>query len=77
LERTLVTAGSSASTGSMLTAQNLYSGILPTGSISSIVSRFAAASLKWNGMKQLPRCSRCETLTSSSIAPRRELTRAS
>ena len=39
----------------MCTAQNLNSGIFPTGSISSIVSRFAAASLKWNGMKQLPR----------------------
>ena len=38
----------------MRTAQNLNSGILPTGSISSIVSRFAAASRKWNGMKQFP-----------------------
>ena len=62
--------------GSIRTAQNLNSGILPTGSISSMVSRLAAASRKWNGMKQLPRASRCETLTSSSMAPRRELTRA-
>ena len=45
---------------SIRTAQNLNSGIFPTGSISSIVSRLAAASRKWNGMKQLPRVSRCE-----------------
>src|SRR5205814_9442163 len=44
---------------------------------SSIVSRFAAASRKWNGMKQLPLASRCETFASSSMTPRRELTRAS
>src|SRR6185437_12178913 len=62
--------------GAMLTAQNLNSGILPNGSISSIVSRLAAASRKWNGMKQLPRASRCETFTSSSMLPRRDLTRA-
>src|SRR5215469_12330636 len=61
---------------SIRTAQNLNSGILPQGSISSIVSRFAAASRKWNGMKQLPRASRCETRTASSIVPRRELTLA-
>ena len=61
---------------SIRTAQNLNSGILPNGSISSIVSRLAAASRKWNGMKQLPRASRCETRTSSTIVPRRELTRA-
>jgi hypothetical protein len=39
----------------------LNSGIFPTGSISSIVSRLAAASRKWKGMKQLPGVSRCET----------------
>ena len=57
------------------TAQNLYSGILPVGSISSIVSTFAAASRKWNGMKQLPRVSRCEIRVFSSIEPRRDVTR--
>ena len=61
---------------SIRTAQNLNSGIFPNGSISSIVSRFAAASRKWNGMKQLPLASRCETFASSSMMPRRELTRA-
>ena len=44
-----------ADAGSSATAQNLNSGILPTGSISSMVSRFAAASRKWNGMNTLPR----------------------
>src|SRR6185312_2158229 len=62
--------------GSIRTAQNLNSGIFPNGSISSMVSRFAAASRKWNAMKTLPRASLCDTLTASSIDPRRELTRA-
>src|SRR6185312_16054215 len=61
---------------STCTAQNLNSGIFPYGSLSSIVSRFAAASRKWNGMKQLPSCSRCETRTCNSIVPRRERTLA-
>ena len=51
-------ASSAPVAGSIRTAQNLNSGILPNGSISSIVSRLAAASRKWNGMKQLPRLSR-------------------
>ena len=45
---------------SIFTAQNLNSGILPTGSISSIVRRFADASRKWNGMKHVPGVSRCD-----------------
>ncbi len=69
-------ASAASGAASIRTAQNLNSGILPHGSISSIVSRLAAASRKWNGMKQLPRASRCETRTASSIVPRRELTRA-
>ena len=51
-------ASSVPAAGSIRTAQNLNSGILPSGSISSVVSRLAAASRKWNGMKQLPRPSR-------------------
>ena len=65
----------SRSVVSIFTAQNLNSGILPNGSISSIVSRFAAASRKWNGMKHEPGVSRCETFAANSIEPRRELTR--
>ena len=57
--RTRAGAHAAAPSGSMRTAQNLNSGILPEGSISSMVSRLAAASRKWNGMKQLPRASRC------------------
>src|SRR5215207_4017646 len=51
-------AAGSAATGSTRTAQNLNSGIFPCGSISSIVSTLAAASRKWNGMKQVPGVSR-------------------
>src|SRR5437870_4984124 len=36
------------------TAQYLYSGIFAVGSSASIVSRFAAASTKWNGTKTDP-----------------------
>ena len=60
---------------SILTAQNLNSGILPVGSISSIVRRLAAASRKWNGMKHVPGVSRCDSRARGSIVPRRELTR--
>ena len=59
----------------MRTAQNLNSGIFPNGSISSMVSRFAAASRKWKGMKQVPRRLAVRHLARSSIAPRREVTR--
>src|SRR5919107_2501410 len=62
-------------TRSRRTAQNLNSGILPSGSISSIVSRFAAASRKWNGTKHVPGVSRCESRARSSIDPRRDVTR--
>ncbi len=44
-------AGSTAST---LAAQNLNSGILPNGSSFGLVSRFAAASTKANGMNTTP-----------------------
>ena len=60
LARARLDAGDAAvvHTRSTRTAQNLNSGIFPTGSISSIVSRFAAASRKWNGMKHEPGVSR-------------------
>jgi hypothetical protein len=64
-----------APAASIRIAQNLNSGILPVGSISSIVSRFAAASRKWNGMKQFPGASRWDTRVASTIDPRREVTR--
>ena len=35
----------------------------------------AAASRKWNGMKQLPSASRCDTRSRSSISPRRDRAR--
>src|SRR6188472_622807 len=60
---------------SIRTAQNLNSGILPTGSISSIVRRLAAASRKWNGTKHVPGVSRCDRRARSSIVPRREVRR--
>ncbi len=40
-----------------------------------MVSTLAAASRKWNGMKQLPGASRWEIFSRSSISPRRERTR--
>ena len=53
------------------TAQNLNSGILPSGSSSSRVSRLAAASRKWKGTKTEPRFSRVVSYTAKWITPRR------
>src|SRR5215213_5692805 len=66
-----LTGSAGTAAGSTRTAQNLNSGIFPSGSISSIVSTFAAASRKWNGTKHVPGVSRCDTRALSSIEPRR------
>ncbi len=47
-------AATSMSAASTLQAQNLNSGILPIGSSCGLVSRFAAASAKQNGMNTMP-----------------------
>src|SRR5262249_50191287 len=54
------------------TAQNLNSGIFPIGSRASLVSRFAAASRKWKGMKHAPSHSRSDTFALIRISPRRD-----
>jgi len=53
----------------------LYSGIFACGSTASFVRRFAAASLKWKGMKIIPCAERSVTLSLASNSPRREVTR--
>src|SRR5262249_52589538 len=56
------------------TAQNLNSGIFPKGSRASFVSRLAAASRKWKGMKQAPSHSRSDSFALIRISPRRDAT---
>ena len=59
-----------------LDGAELELGDLAVGSISSIVSTFAAASRKWNGTKHVPGVSRCERRTlAARSSPRRLVTR--
>jgi len=65
-------AGSWGSHARTLTAQNLNSGILASGSSLSVVKVLAPASLKWKGMKTEPGWVVFWTLASRVISPRRE-----
>ena len=65
-------SAAAATAGSTLAAQNLNSGILPNGSSAGLVSRFAAASAKQNGMNTMP-CGTSRSLRSLQLdraAPR-------
>src|SRR5712692_5901964 len=68
-------ARAAASPGSTLAAQYLNSGIFPNGSSAGLVSRFAAASTKANGMNTTPSGMASSCLAASSIVPRRVVTR--
>src|SRR5438132_902814 len=67
-------AGTAA--GSMRTAQHFSSAILAYGSSTGLVSRFAAASRKWNGTNTCPRATRSEIRQEMTSELRRDVTRA-
>src|SRR5439155_11768974 len=62
-------------TASTRTAQHLSSAIFAYGSSTGLVSRFAAASRKWNGTNTWPRATRAEMRHELTIVLRREVSR--
>src|SRR3989441_255865 len=69
-------AGTPTCAGSTRTAQHLSSAILAYGSSTGLVSRFAAASRKWNGTNTWPRATRSERRHEITRELRRDVTRA-